>query len=96
MPGLNWQKIKQKLSNTLILIFRFLKIMRFLHPNFHPEIVGDTLKNKQKTSESVLVRLLMTMKMRLKMKNRSDIYNINGTRHGHNILNIKCKMYNEG
>ena len=72
--------------------------MRFLHPNFHPEIVGDTLKNKQKTSESVLMRLIMTMKMWLKLKNRSHIYNINWTmpRHGHNILNIKCKMYNEG
>ena len=40
----------------------------------------------------------MTMKMRLKMKNRSHIYNTNGPmpRHGHNILNIKCKTYNEG
>ena len=72
--------------------------MYFPHPNFHPEIVRDTLKNKQKKSESVLMRLIMTMKMRLKLKNRSHIYNINWTmpRHGHNILNIKCKIYNEG
>ena len=40
----------------------------------------------------------MTMKMRLKIKKRSHIYNINGTRPrlGTNILNIKYKMYNDG
>ena len=40
----------------------------------------------------------MTPKMRLKTKNRSHIYKINGSRprHGHSILNIKYKMYNEG
>ena len=40
----------------------------------------------------------MTMKMRLKMKNRSHIYNINGPkpRYGHNILNIKYKKHNGG
>ena len=44
------------------------------------KIVGDILKNIQKTSASVLMRLLMAIKMRLKMKNRSHIYNINGPR----------------
>ena len=40
----------------------------------------------------------MTMKMSLKMKNRSHIYNINGPkpRDGTDILNIKYKMHNEG
>ena len=55
-------------------------------------------KKYTKTGASVLMRLSMTMKMRLKIKKRSHIYNINGTRprHGTNILNIKYKMYNDG
>ena len=48
MPGWNWQKIKQKLSNTLRLNFWFLKIIRFLHPSYHPKIVQDILKNTKK------------------------------------------------
>ena len=64
------------------------------------KIVGDILKNIQKTSASVLMRLLMAIKMRLRMKNRSHIYNINGPRlrYGHKIwnINIKYKMCNGG
>ena len=48
------QKFKQKLSNTLRLN---LKIIHFFHPDCHPKIIGDTLKNEQKTSASVLMRL---------------------------------------
>ena len=43
----NWQKIKQKLSNTLRLNFCYLKIMRFVHPGYHSKIIGD-IKNVQK------------------------------------------------
>ena len=50
MPGSNWQNIKQKLSNTQRLNSRFLKIIRFLHPRYHQKIIGDILKNIQKTS----------------------------------------------
>ena len=59
----------------------------------HPKIVGDILKNIQKASASVLMRLLVTMKMRLKMKKRSHIYNINGTRprHGYKYTKYKTK-----
>ena len=46
------KKIKQKLSNTLRLKFCYLKIIRFIHPRYHPKIIGDILKNLQK-----LVRL---------------------------------------
>ena len=51
------QKFKQKLSNTLRLNFCCLKIIHFFHPDCHPKIIGDTLKNEQKTSASVLMRL---------------------------------------
>ena len=50
-------KFKQKLSNTLRLNFRYLKIIRFLHPCYHPKIIGDILKNVQKISASVLMTL---------------------------------------
>ena len=34
-----------------------LKTIRFLHPRYHSKIIGDTLKNIQKISASVLMRL---------------------------------------
>ena len=75
------KKIKQKLSNTLRLNFCYLKIIRFLYPRYHPKIIGNTLKNVQKTSTPVKwVYMIMTMKVRLKMKNRPI--------HGH-----KCTKY---
>ena len=52
-----WQKNKQKLSNTLRLNFLYLKIFRLFHPCYHPKIIADTLKNVQKTSVFVLMRL---------------------------------------
>ena len=42
------KKNKQKLSNTLRLNFRYLKIIRFLHRRYLPKIIGDILKNMQK------------------------------------------------
>ena len=51
-PSWNWQKNKQKLSNNLILNFGYLKIICFLHPHYHPEILGDIIKNVQKISTS--------------------------------------------
>ena len=52
-PVVNWQK--NKLSNTLSLNIRYLKIIRFLHPRYYPKTKGDTLKNVKKTSASVLM-----------------------------------------
>ena len=74
-----------------MLNFYFLIIICFLHPSYHPKIVGDILKNIQKIIASVLLRLLMIRKMKLKMKNRSHIYNINGLRprHGHKYTKYK-------
>ena len=37
-----------KLSNMLRLNFRYVKIIRFLHPRYNPRILRDTLKNVQK------------------------------------------------
>ena len=44
-------------SSTLRLIFRYLKIICFLHPRYHPKIIGDILKNVQKLSASGFVTL---------------------------------------
>ena len=48
MPGWNWQKINQMLSNTLRLNFCYLKLINTLHSHYHPKIIGHILKNKQK------------------------------------------------
>ena len=47
MPGWNWQKIKQMLSNNLRLNFFYLKNIHILHQSYHSKIIGDILKNKQ-------------------------------------------------
>ena len=51
------KKIKQKLRNTLRLNFRYLKIIRFPHPRYHPKILGYIFKNVQYTSASLLMTL---------------------------------------
>ena len=76
------KKIKQKLSDTLWLNIWFLKIIRFLHPRYHPKIVRNILKHAAKNkcvSFNELVRL-MAMKIRLNKKNRSHRYDINRPR----------------
>ena len=55
--GLKLAKIKQKLSNTQRLDFLYLKIIHFFNPSYQPKIIGDILKNVQKTSASVLMTL---------------------------------------
>ena len=47
-------KNKQKLSNNLN--FRYLKIICFLHPRYHPKIIGDNLIHVHKTRASALRR----------------------------------------
>ena len=48
------EKIITKLSNTLGLNCCYLKIICFLHPCYLRKIIGDILKNVQKTTTSVL------------------------------------------
>ena len=66
MPGRNWQKIKQMVSNTLRLNFSYLAIINIFHPRYHPKIIGNILRNKQKESIHEITRLII-MKMNLKM-----------------------------
>ena len=47
----------QKLGNTLRLNFGYLKMIGFLHLRDHPKIIGDVLKNVQKTGASILMTL---------------------------------------
>ena len=61
------------LGNILRVNFSYLKIIHILHPLYHPKILGLILKNKQK-SQFVFtdeIARLVTMKMKMKMKNRS-------------------------
>ena len=67
----NWRKIKQESSNTLRLKYCYWKIIRFFYPRFHPEIIKIS-KRCTNNNYACLneVVWLMTMKARLKMKNR--------------------------
>ena len=56
MPDRNWQKIKQKLSNTLRLNFRYLKIIQFLHPHYHIKIIRKYYKKCTK-KQNILMTL---------------------------------------
>ena len=62
-----------------MLNFLYLKIIRFFHPRCHPKIKEDILKSVQKTNGSALMLYdyVMTLKLRLKIKNRSQRYDIN-------------------
>ena len=100
MPGWNWQKIKQMLSNTPRLNFCYLKIIHILHHRYDPKIMGHILKNKEKNklvcSIHEIIRLIV-MKMKMKMKTRLRIYDINlvtrknrpRSRHGHEYSKYK-------
>ena len=58
------------------------------------KIIGHILKNKQKNKCACIheIRRLTIIKMKMKMKNTSDKYNINRAtlRMDTNIVNIKC------
>ena len=91
MPEWNWQKIKQNKNHpgAELLLFEnyLLSSSKLLAKNSR----RYSKKKIQKSSVSVLMRLLMAIKLRLKMKNRPHIYNINGARprHGHKYTKYK-------
>ena len=93
-PGWNWETIKQKLSNTKWLNIYYLKIICFLQSCYHPRIIGDILKYKQKTTAcfNEIKLLLIIMKMRLKMRNCSYRYSTNRPRLRHRHKYTKYKM----
>ena len=55
--GLNWKKSKQSLSTTLRLNLYFLKIIRFLHPCYHPKWDYMIKKNNKKACIIQTVRI---------------------------------------
>ena len=79
------------LSNILKLNFHFLKITRLLRSRYQPKILRDILKKYNKEVCVNEVILLMTMKRRQKMENRSQRYNIIRPRptHGHKYTKYK-------
>ena len=84
------KKIKQKLSNTLRLTFRCLKIIHFFHPRYYPKRYSrKRTKNKCVCFKDVI--WLMAMIIRLKMKSIIQRYGINrpGPRHGHKCTNYQ-------
>ena len=84
------------LSNTLMLNVYYLEIIHIFHPChifypcYHPEIIGHTLKNKQNNKGvcSFEIIWLIIVKMKMKIKNRPHIHDINSPRSRH-IVNIR-------
>ena len=72
----SWQKVKEMLSNILRLNLLFENYSHY--PCYHPKIIGQILKNKQKKCVCIHeIIWLITIKMKKKMKNRSHKYSIN-------------------
>ena len=94
MPDWNWQKIRQKLSSTLSLNFRFLKTICYLYPRYHPETIDDILKNAQKKTATVLITLYDKSQWKWNWKGKIDHMDAAqidlGLDINTNIPNIKC------
>ena len=60
------------LSNTLRLNFCYLKIIRTLHPCYHPKIMGHILKNKQKNKFVCIHEIISVIIMKMRMKIKKD------------------------
>ena len=72
---------------TLNMKFCYLKLIHILHSRYHPKIKISILKNKQQNKRVCIheIMRLITMKIKMKMKNKSHRYGINipRFRHGH-------------
>ena len=87
------------LSNTLRLNFLYLETIHIHHPDYHPKIIGNILKNKQ-NNKCVCIHEIMRLiiiKMKMKMKNRSHRYDINRPRprHGHKYSNKEVSQQDD-
>ena len=75
------------LGDTLRLNFSYLTIIHIFHACYHTKILGDVLRNKQKSKCAFIheIKQLIKRKMKIKMKNRSHRYGKNRlrSRHGH-------------
>ena len=94
MPDWNWQKIRQKLSSTLSLNFRFLKTICYLYPRYHPETIDDILKNAHTKTATVLITLYDKWQWKWSWKGKIDHMDVAqidlGLDINTNIPNIKC------
>ena len=94
MPDWNWQKIRQKLSSTLSLNFRFLKTICYLYPRYHPETIDDILKNAHTKTATVLITLYDKWQWKWSWKGKIDHMDVTqidlGLDINTNIPNIKC------
>ena len=76
-----------------------MKVNRILHPHYHPKIIEHTLKNTQKNKRVCIheIILLITMKTKMKMKNRSHRYDISRPRskQGNNHNKYKVSQYGD-
>ena len=81
------------LSNTLRLNFSYLEIIHIIQPRHHPKIIGHILRNKQKNKCVCIHEIirLMIMKITMRMKKGSHIYDIKRPRSDMDtdIVNIK-------
>ena len=71
------------LCSYLRLNFCYFEVIHILHERYHPKIIGHVLKNKQKNECLCIhdiIRLII-MKIKMKMKNRSQRYGINRPKH---------------
>ena len=94
MPSWNWQKIKKKLNNTLRLNFCYLKTFLLCSSTLSSKnnrIYKKCAKYKCACFTDVI--RLMTIKVRLKMKNRLQRYNINRPKPRHRSKYTNYKMY---
>ena len=81
------------LNNTLRLNFCYLKIIHILYPHYHPKITQHTLKNKQKNMYVCIhdiIQVILT-KMKKKMENRSNRYDMDANIDLHGYKFSKCK-----
>ena len=87
--------LKLAKKNTLRLNFHYLKIIHFLHPSL---LYRNTKRYSQKCSKKSTcfndVMWSIIMKIKLKMKTRSQRYNINrpGSRYEHKFTEYKMRL----
>ena len=67
MPGGNWQKLKQMLSNTPRLNFCYFKIIHIFRQQYDPKIIEHIIKNKQKNKCACIHEIIRLIIMKMKM-----------------------------
>ena len=73
-----------------MLNFCYLKIVHILHQRYHPKVLGDILKNRQK-SKCVCIHHIIQLII-MKMKNKSNRYDINRPKPRYSTYKKSLKM----